>query len=233
LTDEEGRVLWHAALGAFGPEDTGVETDVAGQEDDQRAAGSPHAGFQPLRMQGQYIDSATGLWYNRFRYYDPLVGRFTSPDPIKLLGGLNTYRYAPNAFSWIDPHGLHHVTQSRIDGARREKAEAISIVRKGKGKVRVQRECYLRDCTTGERVADDKGKLKTGEFRRLDIVVINVATGSVMRTVEVTSKTNVTGKDDQLAKERRIRKNGGLCIRDRKTKTLKRVPRVSRVVGRK
>jgi RHS repeat-associated protein len=184
-----------------------------------------------LRLQGQYFDSATGLCYNRFRYYDPLIGRFISPDPIGLLGGLNTYRYAPNVLSWIDPFGLHHVTQSRIDGARREATEARSIVRNGKGQVRVERECYLRYCTgkkKNERVIDPV----TGEFRRLDIVVINIAKGNVMRAVEVTSKTNVTGKEDQLDKERRIRKAGGQCIRDRKTGKLKRVPRVSRVVGR-
>jgi RHS repeat-associated protein len=226
LTDGEGSVLWHSGLTAFGPvvdDDTHTRPrrDVGGADD------GSGPGFQPLRLQGQYLDSATGLYYNRFRYYDPLVGRFISPDPIGLLGGENTYRYAPNVFSWIDPFGLD-VNQNRIAGARREKAEAREIVKNGNGDVRVQRECYLRDCTTGKRVEDPV----TGETRRLDIVVINVAKGNVMRTVEVTSKANVTEKDDQLDKERRIRKAGGECIRDRETGKLKVVPRVSRVVGR-
>jgi RHS repeat-associated protein len=229
LTDEEGSVLWHARLAAFGPV-TDVETGAQGE--DGGTPDSSRSGFQPLRLQGQYSDSATGLWYNRFRYYDPLIGRFISPDPIGLLGGENTYRYAPNVFSWLDPFGLN-VNQNRIDGARREKTEAISIVRKGKGQVRVERECYLRDCTTGKRVKDDdpNDPLATGELRRLDIVVINVARGNVMRTVEVTSRN--APKADQLAKERRIRDAGGLCIKDRKTGTLKKVPRVSSVVRRK
>ena len=33
-------------------------------------------------------------------------GRFTQPDPIGLLGGLNLYQYAPNGLTWIDPWGL-------------------------------------------------------------------------------------------------------------------------------
>jgi len=52
--------------------------------------------YQPLRYQGQYFDSGTGLHYNRFRYYDPDAGRFISQDPIGLAGGINLYQYAPN-----------------------------------------------------------------------------------------------------------------------------------------
>ena len=61
---------------------------------------------QNLRFQGQYYDEETGLHYNRFRYYDPDIGRFVSQDPIGLAGGINTYQYAPNPISWIDPFGL-------------------------------------------------------------------------------------------------------------------------------
>lgn len=61
---------------------------------------------QNLRFQGQYFDAETGLHYNRFRYYDPGVGRFVSQDPIGLNGGLNLFAYAPNPTAWIDPLGL-------------------------------------------------------------------------------------------------------------------------------
>ena len=30
----------------------------------------------PFRFQGQYYDEESGLHYNRFRYYDPEIGRF-------------------------------------------------------------------------------------------------------------------------------------------------------------
>ncbi|MQT57173.1 RHS repeat protein, partial [Pseudomonas sp. FSL R10-0399] len=60
----------------------------------------------PLRFQGQYFDTETGLHYNRYRYYDPQVGRFISKDPIGFAGGLNVYAYAPNPVGWVDPFGL-------------------------------------------------------------------------------------------------------------------------------
>jgi RHS repeat-associated protein len=60
----------------------------------------------PLRFQGQYADSETGLCHHRARYYDPDTGRFISRDPLGPAGGLHGYRYAPNPVSWVDPHGL-------------------------------------------------------------------------------------------------------------------------------
>ena len=61
---------------------------------------------QPLRFQGQYFDQETGLHYNRFRYYDPVTGRFVHQDPIGLVGGTNSFIFAPNSTAWIDPLGL-------------------------------------------------------------------------------------------------------------------------------
>ena len=61
---------------------------------------------QSIRFQGQWHDVETGLHYNRFRYYDPEVGRFIHQDPIGLLGGFNLYQYAQNPYNWIDLFGL-------------------------------------------------------------------------------------------------------------------------------
>ncbi|ALI01333.1 MULTISPECIES: RHS repeat-associated core domain-containing protein [Pseudomonas] len=33
------------------------------------------------------------------------MGRFTTPDPIGLAGGLNLYGYGPNPIGWTDPWG--------------------------------------------------------------------------------------------------------------------------------
>ena len=62
--------------------------------------------LQPIRFQGQSFDTETGLHYNRFRYFDPDLGMFTTRDPIGLLGGSNVFQYAPNPTGWIDPLGL-------------------------------------------------------------------------------------------------------------------------------
>ena len=68
--------------------------------------GRVHKIEQPLRFQGQFFDEETGLHYNRFRYYDPSIGRYISPDPIGLHGGMNAYAYGVNPVSWTDPLGL-------------------------------------------------------------------------------------------------------------------------------
>jgi RHS repeat-associated protein len=48
----------------------------------------------------------TGLYYYRARYYDPVLKRFVSSDPIGLAGGMNTYSYVEgNPLSYADPTG--------------------------------------------------------------------------------------------------------------------------------
>ena len=61
----------------------------------------------PFRWQGQYLDAETGLYYNRFRYYDPEAGQYVSQDPIGLAGGNPTlYGYVGDCNTWIDVFGL-------------------------------------------------------------------------------------------------------------------------------
>ena len=61
----------------------------------------------PFRYQGQYEDVETGLYYNRFRYYDPQQGNYITQDPIGLAGGNPTlYGYVKDPNTWIDPLGL-------------------------------------------------------------------------------------------------------------------------------
>jgi RHS repeat-associated protein len=59
------------------------------------------------RFPGQYFDKETGLHYNYFRYYEPETGRYLTPDPIGLAGGLNLYGYTlQNSMSFTDSDGL-------------------------------------------------------------------------------------------------------------------------------
>lgn len=52
-------------------------------------------------------DPETGLHYNYFRYYNPQTGRYITPDPIGLEGGINLFAYVRgNPLRWIDPDAL-------------------------------------------------------------------------------------------------------------------------------
>ena len=89
VLDDNGRIVWTADL------------TIWGSVKKVRAKGIDN----PLRFQGQY-DDGTGLYYNRYRYYDPAVGRYLSPDPLGLAGGINPYQYGPDPVNTIDPLGL-------------------------------------------------------------------------------------------------------------------------------
>jgi RHS repeat-associated protein len=57
----------------------------------------------PFAFAGREYDPATGLVYERSRYYDPSQGRFLSPDPVF---SLSPYQYAgDNPINYIDPSG--------------------------------------------------------------------------------------------------------------------------------
>ena len=90
LTNPEGEIVWSAHYRAYGEI---ARLDVRKIDN-------------PLRFQGQYFDAESGLHYNRHRYYNPDIGRYLTPDPVKLAGGINAYRYVPNPTGWVDPLGL-------------------------------------------------------------------------------------------------------------------------------
>ncbi|MEQ5209033.1 RHS repeat-associated core domain-containing protein, partial [Proteus sp. fly-1067] len=71
-----------------------------------RAENDPNYIDCHFRFAGQFEDNETGLYYNRFRYYDKDSGQYISPDPIGLLGGFNPYGYVHNPVGYIEPLGL-------------------------------------------------------------------------------------------------------------------------------
>ncbi|WP_341801935.1 RHS repeat-associated core domain-containing protein [Pseudomonas asiatica] len=123
LTGEDGEIAWSGRYKAWG------------LAEEQRSDEAKWAEIRnPLRFQGQYWDVETGLHYNRYRYYDPQVGRFVGMDPIGAAGGINFYSYVTNPTGWIDPYGLtkkslptktpvHRIGGNSIDNLRLKEAE--------------------------------------------------------------------------------------------------------------
>ncbi|GGQ01984.1 RHS repeat-associated core domain-containing protein [Streptomyces roseolilacinus] len=90
LVDENGGIAWQS------------RTTVWGTTSWNRGA----LAYTPLRFPGQYDDPETGLYYNCFRYYDPTIGRYLSPDPLGLDAAPNPVAYVVNPHLWMDPEGL-------------------------------------------------------------------------------------------------------------------------------
>lgn len=59
-----------------------------------------------LRLPGHYADDELGLHYNRFRHYDPQLGRYLQSDPWGISGGFNLYAYRLNPLDQVDVRGL-------------------------------------------------------------------------------------------------------------------------------
>ena len=88
--DEQGRKVWSCELDIYGK-----VRKITGERS-----------LIPFRYQGQYEDEETGLYYNRFRYYDPERGNYISKDMIGLLGGTALYNYVHDVNGWLDVFGL-------------------------------------------------------------------------------------------------------------------------------
>lgn len=91
MTDSTGTVVWEGDYKPFGEAGVHPSSTVVNN----------------FRFAGQYFDSETGLHYNYHRYYDPKTGRYLTPDPIGLRGGINLFAYVNNnPIKRVDPFGL-------------------------------------------------------------------------------------------------------------------------------
>ena len=90
MTDSSGNTVWQGEFKPFG-EPLLISGSITNN----------------LRFPGQYYDAETGLHYNYFRDYNPVIGRYVEADPVGLAGGLHLYVYVGNGpVNWVDPWGL-------------------------------------------------------------------------------------------------------------------------------
>lgn len=90
VLDEAGHAVWRARMRPFGSIEVEPGSTIA----------------LGLRFPGHLHDPETGLHLNRFRYYDPALGRYLQPDPLGVAGGLDVYQYCPSPLSTVDLDGL-------------------------------------------------------------------------------------------------------------------------------
>jgi RHS repeat-associated protein len=99
LTDDTQAIAWKAVYTPFGQAVPSIQTVD-----------------NPFRFPGQYYDPETGLHYNYFRYYNPQTGRYITPDPIGLEGGINLFAYVEgNPVNMSDYLGLLQQCTSGLD----------------------------------------------------------------------------------------------------------------------
>ncbi|HHW7298845.1 TPA: RHS repeat-associated core domain-containing protein, partial [Salmonella enterica] len=99
LLTESGEVVWAQKLSVWGRSEC-YRFGGWNAPNDESGPGCP------WRFAGQWEDEESGLYHNRFRYYDSEAVQYLTPDPIGLRGGINNYAYAPNPLGYIDPLGL-------------------------------------------------------------------------------------------------------------------------------
>ncbi len=80
------------------------------------------AAGNPLRYRGYVYDGATGFYYLQSRYYDPVKGRFISPDAFVSTGqgvlGNNMFAYCNNnPVMFMDPAGKFLISALIVIGA--------------------------------------------------------------------------------------------------------------------
>jgi RHS repeat-associated protein len=113
LVDERGAAVWSAALSLWGATRSLWRPAVGRRTASLSAAALAEPGetlegadLCPIRFQGQWEDEETGLYYNRFRHYDPLAAQYVSPDPIGLAGGGKSFSFVLAPTSYSDVFGL-------------------------------------------------------------------------------------------------------------------------------
>jgi RHS repeat-associated protein len=104
LTDEFGGVVERYDYTAYGEPQIFAGVSSNSEYGDSLLVSSVG---NPFMHQGLFLDPETRTYQNRFRQYDPTLGRFLQRDPLGYWDGMNLYEYlGNNPLAWLDPLGL-------------------------------------------------------------------------------------------------------------------------------
>ncbi|WP_434045201.1 MULTISPECIES: PAAR-like domain-containing protein [Sorangium] len=124
LLDPRGLVAWAAAHSAWGKVVEVQREPLLEQSHRPRVE-------SPFRLLGQYADDESGLCYTRFRYFDPEVGGWCSPDPLGIDGSDNLFSFDGSPAFEVDPFGLS-CKEKDIDALRNGPNGTVVIVKSKK-----------------------------------------------------------------------------------------------------
>ena len=97
LSDASGNVV---ELYAYSPYGKQIVLDTSGTDIGSSAHNNSYG------YTGRRLDSDTGLWYFRARYFDEELGRFIARDPLVYVDGTNLFQYCiSNPLNFVDPQG--------------------------------------------------------------------------------------------------------------------------------
>jgi RHS repeat-associated protein len=117
IEDAAGQIVWTASIEPFGEAKLSAENRIE---------------FN-LRFPGHYWDADVSLNYNRFRFYDPKLGRYIQSDPLGIAGGGNVYFYPSNPLEVSDVLGLTCQACAELAGSTGEDgADAEQTAQSGK-----------------------------------------------------------------------------------------------------
>ena len=135
MTDSNGEVVWRGYISPFGDSATGE--------------GSLE---EAVKFTSKELDPETGLYYFNARWYDPVLGRFTTEDPAR--DGVNWYVYVlNNPLSFIDPTGLEmKVPEEGLNNDEFSHEENVDMVID-----------YVSTVSGSEAFIDDDGSIQVGD----------------------------------------------------------------------